>query len=538
MTISGTTLRNDYVSVGQVGPFAYTFRILNSTHLGVYLDGVLQGSGYTVTNVGDVAGGVVNFASATNAGAKVTLLLNVPFTQPTDYVENDPDPAQVKEDALDLACQRDRQLAEVDQRTMKFPTTSTTVNKFLPEPETGKLLRWKSTGDLENVADTTLSTGGATLPLSIANGGTGGTTVATARENLSTQTTIVAAATLPVTAEQYHIVTGNTGITALASKAAGTRVVLRFTGTPLITHNATSLILLGAVNYQVVVNDQLEFISEGAGNWREFDRTRSVAPIVAVPRGYLFGLTLSNNSGDPTNDIDFATGECTSDDALAANRVVITGAALTKQLDAAWAVGTNAGMRDTGAIANGTWHVFAIQRPDTGVNDALASLSPTAPTMPTNYTKKRRIGAIIRVAGVIVGFVQDGDTFQHKDPPLDIGPANNPGTSAVLRTLTVPSGINVLAIINVAAQSSVLTGGLSVYLSDPAVNDEAASDVIAPLVSLRANFGAGTGDHTQGPKTIRTNTSSQIRSRHQSSDANTNFYIATLGWIDRRGRDA
>jgi hypothetical protein len=58
-------------------------------------------------------------------------------------------------------------------------------------------------------------------------------------------------------------------------------------------------------------------------------------------------------------------------------------------------LGTAAGALDTGAIANSTWyHVWLIERVDTGVVDVLFSLSATAPTMPANYTRKRRIGSM------------------------------------------------------------------------------------------------------------------------------------------------
>src|SRR5262245_48463260 len=129
----------------------------------------------------------------------------------------------------------------------------------------------------------------------------------------------------------------------------------------------------------------------------------------------LTGLALSNNGSDAVNDIDIAVGAAASEDATVANRLLMSlTSGITKQLDAAWAVGTNQGGRDTGAIADGTWHVFLIERTDTGVVDVLYSLSPTAPTLPTSYTKQRRIGSILREAGSIVAFTQDGDEFLRK----------------------------------------------------------------------------------------------------------------------------
>src|SRR3990167_5325176 len=159
----------------------------------------------------------------------------------------------------------------------------------------------------------------------------------------------------------------------------------------------------------------------------------------------LTGLTLSNNVADATNDIDMAVGAAASDNAAIADRVLLSRTSvITKQLDAAWVVGTNQGGRmSAAAIANTTYFVFLIMRPDTGVVDMGFDVSPTAPTMPTNYTYRRRIGAIIRSAGAILAFTQDADLFQLSSPVADVSFVANPGAAAVTRTLTVPVGINV-----------------------------------------------------------------------------------------------
>jgi hypothetical protein len=77
-----------------------------------------------------------------------------------------------------------------------------------------------------------------------------------------------ATVTFPVDGDYFHI-TGTTTITAFAALQAGTRILLEFDGALTLTHNATSLILIGGVNYVTVAGDVLEFVSEGSGNWRE-----------------------------------------------------------------------------------------------------------------------------------------------------------------------------------------------------------------------------------------------------------------------------
>ena len=247
----------------------------------------------------------------------------------------------------------------------------------------------------------------------------------------------------------------------------------------------------------------------------------------------LTGLGLTNSAGDLTNDIDCAVGAASSEDAVIANRVLMSlTSALTKQLDVAWAVGTNQGGRMSAAgIANTTYHIHLIRRTDTGVVDVGFDTSATAPTLPANYTRSRRIGAIIRSAGAILGFVQDADLFQLNTPVLDVD-ANNPGTGAVTRTLTVPIGIQVIARLNGYATSTIATTTV-ILLSDLAIPDVAASSTVAPLGQLAIYAGANV-DAVQVD--IRTNTSGQIRSRFEQSDASTSLRLATTGWFDRRGR--
>lgn len=63
-------------------------------------------------------------------------------------------------------------------------------------------------------------------------------------------------------------ITGSGGpITALGTTSAGAVRKCRFTGTPTLTHNATSLILPGNANIVVAAGDCAEFISLGSGNW-------------------------------------------------------------------------------------------------------------------------------------------------------------------------------------------------------------------------------------------------------------------------------
>jgi len=128
-------------------------------------------------------------------------------------------------------------------------------------------------------------------------------------------------------------------------------------------------------------------------------------------QGYYFGLGLTT-AADAANDITVATGAAASD-TTNYDLMQLT-SAITKQIDAAWAVGNNAGGLDTGSVGNNTYYIWLIRRPDTGVVDALYSLSSTAPTMPANYTQKRLIGQVTRTSatnGPVVSRLLTGQQY-------------------------------------------------------------------------------------------------------------------------------
>jgi hypothetical protein len=116
-------------------------------------------------------------------------------------------------------------------------------------------------------------------------------------------------------------------------------------------------------------------------------------------QGYSFGLSLSNNAVDASNDVDITSGKAASDTSPF-NLMVLSGA-LTKRIDAAWSVGSGNGGFDTGGVsASGNYYLWLIQRSDTGVTDALFSVSNTSPTLPTSYDRKRLIGTLERSGSV------------------------------------------------------------------------------------------------------------------------------------------
>jgi hypothetical protein len=122
---------------------------------------------------------------------------------------------------------------------------------------------------------------------------------------------------------------------------------------------------------------------------------------------------------------------------------------------------------------------------------------------------------------------------------LDIN-VTNPGTSAVSRTLTIPTGFKLEAILNVMLIAQVgVDQDISCYLSSFDQTDSAASVSAAPLGQLSSIAEADTAYIlSRGLAQVRigTSTAAAIRSRLSVSNTNVGLAIATCGWVDTRGR--
>jgi FlaG/FlaF family flagellin (archaellin) len=251
-----------------------------------------------------------------------------------------------------------------------------------------------------------------------------------------------------------------------------------------------------------------------------------------VLRSYLAGLGTSNNATTPNTKIDVAAGQCVD----SGNAIMLTYAGGT--LDCGT---TGANGLDAGTLANNTWyHAHIIGKAD-GTTALLACTTANlgSITMPSGYTLKRRIGSFkTNGSAQIIAYVQDGDFFWWSSLVADVN-VTNPGTSAVTRTLTVPTGVNVLAYLQAGGVNGD-SSGLGAYFSDLATTDTTpVMDTTAPLSDIGAAAIAPGGAAAQLNRIhVRTNTSAQIRSRVNYSSANVRLIINTLGWVDRRGKES
>ena len=243
---------------------------------------------------------------------------------------------------------------------------------------------------------------------------------------------------------------------------------------------------------------------------------------VPLPLGYGAGCTLSLDT-DTEHDINVTAGQW-RDSSDTCNLVLA--AETTKQLDAAFAAGDDAGGLFAGSVAANTWyHVFLIRKDADLTIDVGFSTSITAADIPAGYTEYRRIGSIkTNASSTIIAFRQDGDTFLWQTAVLDDITALT--TSKQTITLDyIPTGVVVNAMLALH-----YAGGGALYYSvgNPADITEAVTSSNATGYGYDERMGKQHSD-------VLTNTSAQVAIR--GSKSSTINSITVRGWKDSRGRN-
>lgn len=283
--------------------------------------------------------------------------------------------------------------------------------------------------------------------------------------------------------------------------------------TPALGFNISGVVQLAAVTGK---DGQVPSISAGAATMSWW-----------APRGYLGGLTLSNDGSLPNTVIDIAAGEATD----STNAYVMKLASAFTKSTSAFAAGTGNGALDTGSVANNTWyHVYLIRKTADGTVDIAFSTNATSPTV-SGYGAWRRIGSFKTASAStnILAFSQRGDEFRWVDPIVEFASTTQGNAARDTRTYVgVPLGIVTLGhFIGSFATTAAATGYM--YFTDLTQTDTAA-DINHSSATTSPVAGALVGFDVY----VYTNTAQQIGTR--ANAATNQLSMTTMGWIDRRGR--
>ena len=160
MTVSTTSNKVSFSANGSTTVFAYNFKIFADADLTVIIraaDGTettkTLTTHYTVSGAGSASGGNVTFTSGNTpaSGETVVIQRKLTLTQGTDYVANDPFPAESHEDALDRLTFITQQIQEEVDRSIKASVTNTISGATFTlsaSDRANKVFAFDSSGDL------------------------------------------------------------------------------------------------------------------------------------------------------------------------------------------------------------------------------------------------------------------------------------------------------------------------------------------------------------------------------------------------------
>lgn len=366
----------------------------------------------------------------------------------------------------------------------------------------------------------------AVLPAQIAGFlGSDGSTASFSRAINEYEDTIASAATPDIWTGTGNVInyTGTATATGFAAAPrAGSRRTLVCAGAAVFTAGANMLIdgITSGSNYVASANDRIYVTALSTTQFLLEPRKANGTSVIAVPRGYMNGFTLSNDGTLPNTVLDIAAGSAID----STNATTITGTAFTKSTAGVWAAGSGAnGMGQGLTIANSTWyHVFAII--NNGAFDVYFDTSISAANKPANTTAYRRIGSFkTNGSAQIIPFTQYGQLILWATQVVELNGAAP--ASATLLAITVPPDLNMRPLLSAIVQANAAPAGRFYEVWSPVLGSGDREQFSLYEQAASANISGNCN-------TVVTNTSRQVYHRNPGA-ALGNVILYTQGWIDQ-----
>lgn len=312
----------------------------------------------------------------------------------------------------------------------------------------------------------------------------------------------------------------NTGASTLNVSAVGAKDIKKYDG-------AGSKLDVEAGDlqqdqYYKVIYDGTDFVVLGKN-----PATTTNQGIVYLPKP----ITIANNSTDADHDIDFGAGVMQFDDGTGQAAT----SALTKQFDATFALGTNAGGMVSGESipASSFVYVYAISTADGSLTDIIGTTTKDGSTISgdsvvsaNSLTKKQYLGAIPTDAS---NNIRAGKWYVSKDEyefnlsSIITSLTKTAPLATTLTNITLTAPPNSKARISHHIQAATTDNLVYIYLSEKDIGNE--------YISLIARDKGGVNGFDGGVEFIRVDSSSNIQ--YKASSSSGTYIVDSLGWIEK-----
>ena len=271
-----------------------------------------------------------------------------------------------------------------------------------------------------------------------------------------------------------------------------------------------------------------------------------------MPR-HIQGIVISNDDAADGADINFTAGSASTYSSGGTRYNTIAAAEMTKQADATWAAGDDAGgLPDS---FSGTWpasvddyHLFLLGKQndqsayDYGFDTSLtaANLLADAAVVAAGFNTYRRVSSLRSSAtpgwpGIASWETAGGGLRIRLDAWVtELNSYNGATTLQTLTLSTIPVGVALEAALTAEAEIRVIGEALVAYLAEVGTETGTAGGAQITVSARTPNLAGASEDRSTANVSVMTNTSSQIVHRQSNIAANVNIYIRARGWVDFR----
>lgn len=356
MTVTTSTARVVHNGNGTTTQFAVPFRFLENAQVAVFLRDAAgiqtlwtENTQYTLAGADLAAGGTLTVNTSPTdytpaTGERLVVIRAVPITQETDYVENDPFPAETHERTVDKLTMVNQEQTERLDRTFTIPETDAYAGSFVLPGDVERANRFlafdalggptvavgttPTTTPVSAFMESLLSSADASsVRTQIDAAALGTANVFTKTQTWKLGVDVASASALALGDGNIFTITGSNAITSIGTKGVGTLVLLRFAAALTLTHDNDNIELQTGANITTAAGDTVFAHEHASGKWRLTNYARAdgtaLVSSTGVVKQVVGSATLAGSTTNSTSFVDVTGGSFSITPSDAAHKVKV-----------------------------------------------------------------------------------------------------------------------------------------------------------------------------------------------------------------------